>query len=71
MAKIIEVNKKLVSKMDIVKCIRMAQIDGFLVRIHQKIAYTQLPYPLILLDPLRSLLTEREKKVTISERVLE
>lgn len=72
LAKLIEVNRRLVARIDVVKCIRMAQIQGFLVRIHQKIAYNQLPYPLIMIDSLRRLITEREKvKLVITERILE
>lgn len=71
LARMVETNKRLVSRMDLVKCIRMGQIYGFLARIYQKIAYPQFPYPLVLTDPLRRLLTEREKsKLTISERLL-
>lgn len=67
LAKIIETNKTLVSKIDIVKFVRMGQIYGFLVRIHEKIAYSQIPSPLIMVDPLRRILTEREKvKISIS-----
>jgi hypothetical protein len=72
LAKLIEVNRRLVARIDVVKCIRMAQIQGFLVRIHQKIAYNQLPYPLIMIDSLRRLITEREKiKLVITEKILE
>ena len=48
LAKLIEVNRSLMTKIDIVKLIRMGQIYGFLVRNHQKIAYSSLPIPLIL-----------------------
>lgn len=56
LAKIIEVNRKLVSRMDITKFIRMGQIHGFIVRLYQKITYSQFPSPLIMADPLRKLL---------------
>lgn len=72
LSKIIEANKGFVGRIDMVKFIRMGQICGFLVRIHQKIAYSQIPSPLILVDTLRRILTEREKvKISISERFLE
>ena len=46
----------------------MGQIYGFLVRSHQKIAYSDLPIPLILGEPLKKWLAERDSKLAISER---
>lgn len=49
LAKLIELNRNLMSRIDIVKLVRMGQIYGFLVRNHQKIAYGFLPNPLVLI----------------------
>ena len=46
----------------------MGQIYGFLVRSHQKIAYSDLPAQLILGEPLKKWLAERDSKLVISER---
>lgn len=47
--KIIENNIKFVNKVDFYSAIRLGQINGFLKRIHQKISYTSLPQPLIMI----------------------
>ena len=45
--KIIELNRKLVSRLDVQKLVRLGQICGFLKRIHEKIMYAELPQPLV------------------------
>ena len=48
LCRLIEVNRPLMARIDIVKMIRMGQIHGFLVRNHQKIGYSSIPCPLVL-----------------------
>ena len=67
LSKLIEVNRPLMAKIDVVKLIRMGQIFDFLVRNHQKIAYNYSPnpQPLILSEPLKKWLAERDSKLNI------
>jgi predicted translin family RNA/ssDNA-binding protein len=57
--KIIELNRKLMAKLDVQKLVRFGQICGFLRRIHEKIMYAHFPQPLIVADALKRLLQER------------
>lgn len=66
--KIIELNRKILSKVDIQKFIRFGQINGFLLRIHQQIIYSQLPQPLLMPEQLKKLLQERG--IEVSEQFL-
>ena len=69
--KIIELNRKVLAKINIYKMVRMGQLHGFLKRIHKKVTYTQYPSPLILPEPLRRVMSERELQVQdVSERHL-
>ncbi len=66
--KIIELNRKILSKVDIQKFIRFGQISGFLLRIHQQIIYSQFPQPLLMPEQLKKLLQERG--IEVSEQFL-
>jgi hypothetical protein len=66
--KIIELNRKLVGKIDVQKLVRYGQICGFLKRIHEKIMYTEFPQPLIVPDVMKRLQQERGGEV--GERAL-
>lgn len=68
MNRLIEMNKKQFGRLDLFKLIRMGQIYGFLVRSHQKIAYSSFPNPLIMGEPLKKWLAERDSKLVITER---
>ena len=68
LCRLIEVNRPLMARIDIVKMIRMGQIHGFLVRNHQKIGYSSLPCPLVLGEPLKKLMAERDPKLPLSEK---
>lgn len=57
--KIIELNRKLISRIDVQKLVRIGQICGFLTRVHEKIMYSQFPQPLIVPETLKRLLQER------------
>lgn len=68
LAKLIETNKKVMSRIDIVKLIRMGQIHGFLVRNHHKIVYNHMPSPLVLNDPLKKWLADRDSRLNIVDK---
>lgn len=57
--KIIELNRKLMARIDVQKLVRVGQICGFLRRIHEKVMYLSFPQPLIVGEALKRLLQER------------
>lgn len=57
--KIIELNRKLIGRLDIQKLVRIGQICGFLKRIHEKIMYAELPQPLVMSEGVKRLQQER------------
>ena len=61
LSKIIETNKRLVAKINLYKFVRMGQIYGIIKRVHQKIAYSELPSVLVQADELKKWLIENQK----------